>query len=75
MELFRRKKKGEYPEIQSDKYELVLRCSICTGEQVLCQKDRNDGSLHELMLIKSIEDLRRVCEINNIDPESVRKVY
>ena len=75
MKLFGRKKESKIPVIQTDKYELVLRCSICTGEQVLCTRDRADGSLHELMLIRSSDDLSEVCEANNIDPASVRKVY
>lgn len=75
MDLFRRKKKGRYPEIQTDRYEPVLRCSICTGEQILCLRDKKDGSVHELMLIRSAEELRTVCEINNIAPEAVKRIY
>ena len=75
MKLFSRKKDKKIPQIDSDKYELVLRCSICTGEQVLCTKDRKDGSLHELMLIRSAGDLQEVCEANGIDLKTVRKVY
>ena len=75
MELFKRKKEESLPRIQSDKYELVLRCSICTGEQVLCKKDRENGSLQELVPIRSYEDLRKICELNNIDPGSVKKIY
>ena len=75
MELFKRKKEESLPRIQSDKYELVLRCSICTGEQVLCKKDRESGSLQELVPIRSCEDLRKICELNNIEPGSVKKIY
>ena len=75
MELFKRKKEKSLPKIQSDKYELVLRCSICNGEQVLCQRDRKDGSLQELMVIRSSEDLLKICKDNHIDPESVKKIY
>ena len=66
MELFRRKKKGRYPEIQTDRYEPVLRCSICTGEQVLCSKDRKTGQLTELMLIRKPSDLFDFCNANGI---------
>lgn len=75
MKLFSRKKDKNIPQIDGDKYELVLRCSICTGEQVLCAKDRKDGSLHELMLIRSPGELLEICEANGIDPKTVRKVY
>ena len=74
MGLFSKPKKTT-PIIETDKFEPVLRCSICSGEQVLCLRDREDDSLHELMLIRSFGDLKEVCEVNHIDPESIRKIY
>ena len=58
MKLFGKKKNNRIPKVQSDKYELVLRCSICSGEQILCMKDRETGELQELMLIKSFDELK-----------------
>ena len=74
MGLFNKTKKTA-PIIETDKFEPVLRCSICSGEQVLCLRDRQDDSMHELMLIRSFSDLEEVCSANGIDPETVRKVY
>ena len=74
MGLFRKTNK-DAPKIQTDKFEPVLRCSICSGEQVLCLKDRETGALHELMLIHSFGELAEVCDANGIDPDSVQKVY
>lgn len=74
MGLFR-KKKDDIPTIRLDKYEPVLRASICTGEQVLCLKDRETGAVHELMLIRSYGELEEVCEANGIEAGSVRKIY
>ena len=74
MGLFSKPKKT-IPIIDTVKYEPVLRCSICSGEQVLCQRDREDDSLHELMLIRTFGDLKEFCDANHIDPESVRKIY
>ena len=74
MALFGRKK-HIIPQTQSDQYELVLRCSICSGEQVLCMKDRKDGSMHELMVIQSFEELQKICKANHIDPETIRKIF
>ena len=51
MKLFGKKKDSRIPAVQSDKYELVLRCSICSGEQILCTKDRKTGALQELNYI------------------------
>ncbi|MBQ9059863.1 MAG: aspartate dehydrogenase [Firmicutes bacterium] len=74
MGLFR-KKTSDVPVISLKENEPVLRCSICTGEQVLCVKDRETGKLRELMLIRSMADLEEFCDANGIDPASVRKVY
>ena len=54
--------------------EPVLRCSICTGEQVLCAKDLH-GKLHEIMLIRSQADLEGFCEMNGIEMDKIEKVY
>lgn len=56
MGLFSRKKR-EYPKVPDGDYELVLRCSICTGEQVLCARENQTGRLLELMLIRSPAEL------------------
>lgn len=56
-------------------YEPVLRCSICTGEQVLCAKNTNTGKLTEIMLIRNPEELQGFCEQNNISAEDIQKVY
>ena len=74
MGLFSRTKETP-PQFPPEQYEPVLRCSICTGEQTLCLKDRETGDQHELMLIRSFSDLEEVCSANGIDPETVRKIY
>ena len=55
-------------------YEPVLRCSICTGEQVLCVKDTH-GKLHEIMLVKTLAELEGFCETNGIEMDKIEKVY
>ena len=74
MGLFNRKK-NEYPVMPEGSFEPVLRCSICTGEQVLCARDRKTGKVVDLMLIRRPDELEGFCEQNNIPPESIRKVY
>ena len=75
MGLFGRKKKPDYPVIDLGRYEPALRCSICTGEQVLVAVDRQNGKMHELMLIRSPGELEAVCEANGIAAEDLRKIY
>ena len=73
MGLFSRKK-SEYPKMPQGDYVPVLRCSICTGEQVLCARDEH-GQLHEIMLIKSPDALEGFCAANGISADSIEKVY
>lgn len=74
MGLFSKKKTG-YPKMPEGDCVPVLRCSICTGEQVLCAKDRDTGRLTEIMLIKSPAELEGFCAANGISPEKIEKVY
>ncbi len=70
-----KKKNNDIPHISPDECVPVLRCSICTGEQVLCGKDRKTGQLTELMLIRTPSDLFDFCEANGLRPEDVQKIY
>ena len=74
MGLFSKKQK-EYPKMPKGEFEPVLRCSICTGEQVLCARERNSNQLHEIMLIKSPAQLEGFCAANGISQEDIEKVY
>ena len=65
----------EYPRLHEGDFDVVLRCSICNGEKVLCLKDRQTGDLKELMLIKNPSDLEGFCDANGISPERIRKIY
>lgn len=56
------------PEIQKP----VLRCSICTGEQVAGFKNLNTGKFEEVMLIRNEKDLTEFmsqCGISEISRE------
>ena len=69
------KKKSEYPKMPVGDFEPVLRCSICTGEQVLCARNSGTGELHEIMLIRRPDDLAGFCGANGIAVSDVQKVY
>lgn len=58
-----------------EEYEPVLRCSICTGEQVACMRNRQTGQLREVMLIRSTQDLEEFCRTYQVAADQVRKVY
>ncbi len=63
---------GEFPPAQ---YEPVIRASICTGEKTACMRDRESGKLHEIMLVRTDEDLDAFCRTCNADKEAIKTVY
>ena len=73
MGLFK-KKKSDIP-VLNDGREPVLRCSICTGEQTLCLRDRDTGKLTEIMLIRDPGTLREICAANGLAPEEITRIY
>ena len=73
MGLFSRKKE-RVPEFPPEKYEPVLRCSICTGEQVACMREREGGKLREIMLIRDADDLETFRRNYGVTGE-IRKIY
>ena len=68
-------KKKEYPVMPQGDFDPVIRCSICTGEQVICAKDRETGELHELMFVRTPHDIESFCVANGIDATEIQKEY
>jgi hypothetical protein len=72
--LFRRKKEETLKEkFDPEHTKAVLRCSICTGEQVAGFKDIRTGKFTEIMLIRNDADLTAFKE--QYGAESVTKEY
>ena len=69
------KRSSEYPKVPEGDVDIVLRCSICNGEQVICVRDKDGGKLRELMLVRSADDLTGFCSANRIDPMTIEKIY
>ena len=67
----RAQKKGSYDR---EHKVPVLRCSICTGEQVACFRDIATGELQEVMLIRGDEDLAAFRREYGVDGE-IERVY
>ena len=63
---------GEFPPVQ---YEPVIRASICTGEKTACMRDLESGKLHEIMLVRTDEDMDTFCRTCNADKEAIKTVY
>jgi hypothetical protein len=75
MSLFKKKnhqkeeKKTYDPQIEQP----VLRCSICTGEQVAGFRDLTTGKFHDIMLIKNPQDLDEFMKSYGI--ETISREY
>ena len=57
----------------SDKQIAVIKCSICTGEQVAGFKSKEDGHFTEAMVIRDDMDLLKFKEIYKI--AEIKKEY
>lgn len=55
------------------KQKAVIRCSICTGEQVAGFQDVHSGKFEEVMLIRDQEDLRHFKEQYGVG--EIMKIY
>ncbi|MBQ7692878.1 MAG: aspartate dehydrogenase [Oscillospiraceae bacterium] len=53
----------------------MIRSSICTGERVACMRERATGRLHELMLIRSEEDIAAFCRRYRVEETDLKTVY
>ena len=62
------------PSYDASKKTPVIRCSICTGEQVAGFQDRDSGRFEEIMLIKSPQDLQAFRLKYGIEGE-LQKIY
>ena len=71
----RKKKETERIVFDPSKQYPAIRCSICTGEQVLCAKERSTGKLIEIMLIRNPAQLEAVCEENGFSADGITKIY
>lgn len=56
-------------------FEPVIRASICTGERVACMREKDTGKLHELMLIRTDEDLKTFCRRYQAEEGKLKTVY
>ena len=70
----RKKKKPITTAYDPSKMRPVLRCSICTGEQVAGFLRLEDGKFEEVMLIRNVADLQSFREQYGITGD-IEKIY
>ena len=71
--MFGKKKTIPSQQYDKDHYRAVIRCSICTGEQVAGFKEVSTGRFHEVMLIHNVGDLEEFKRMYSVD--EVAKEY
>ena len=69
-----KKKSSEHKTYDPSLRRPVLRCSICTGEQVAGFQRLDDGKLEEVMLIRNQDDLESFREQYGINGD-IEKIY
>ena len=65
-------KKTVIRQYDKENMKPVLKCSICTGEQVAGFKDIHSGKFEEVMLIKNSRDLdvfKQLYQVEDISKE------
>ncbi len=67
--LFHRKKTNQVKKLYYDRESRkpVIRCSICSGEQMAGLKDLRTGHFEEIMLVKNDYDLEQFKEMVGSD--------
>ena len=63
----------EIKKVPADGKKAVIRCSICTGEQVAGFKDEKTGKFTEVMLIRDDNDLKKFMKMYGL--KNVEKIY
>lgn len=67
------KKRKPVIEFNPETQYPVLRCSICTGEQVAGFKDKVSGKFTDVMLIRDLKDLDTFKEMYGV--QEIGKEY
>ena len=67
-------KKRTQPHFDDDSRTPVIRCSICTGEQVAGFRDSETGRFEEVMLLRTPDDLEWFKQRYGISGE-IEKIY
>ena len=69
-----RRKKPETRSYDPERQRPVIRCSICTGEEVAGFRDLDTGKFHEDRLIATAQDLQDFLDQYGI-PEVLPREY
>ena len=74
-ELFFSRKEPERTLFPPEQFEPVIRSSICTGERTACMRDRQSGKVHEIMLIRTPQDLAEFAKAYGVDTDDIETIF
>lgn len=73
--MFGKRKQQQAPPYHKEGKAPVIRCSICTGEQVAGFKDLTSGRFEELMLIRDERDLQEFMRLYQVEEREIRREW
>lgn len=73
--MFGFKKKIVIEPYDREKYQPVIKASICNGEQIAGFKDRESGKFKEIMFLRNEADRQDFMEKYGIDDGEIMKEY
>lgn len=73
--MFGKRKKVTTESFDRAEKRPVIRCSICTGEQVAGFQDRKTGKFEEVTVLRSRADRQEFMERYGIREEEIEKIY
>ena len=76
--LFGRKNRtntNNIPGYNPETHRPILRCSICTGEQVAGFKDPASGKFEELMLIRDSRDFQEFLRRYQVEETEIKREW
>lgn len=69
------RKQPKTSSFPAERFEPVLRQSICTGERTACMRERETGKVFEIMLIRTEQDLAAFAKEYGVRLDEIRTVY
>lgn len=73
--MFGFKKKSAVEPYNREKYQPVIKASICNGEQVAGFKDKENGKFKEIMFLRNEADKQEFMEKYGIEEGEITKEY
>lgn len=73
--MFGRRKKQTASSYDKGNKIPVIRCSICTGEQVAGFKDPASGKFEELMLLRDNRDFQEFLRRYQVEESDIRREW